>query len=76
MFFFCSVPDSVATWCVFDQLSEKEDNLAEDCEEFVEELVAVVEDTFAELQGWSPEIVTMSKMLVRANLTECTKFRA
>ena len=47
MFFFCSVPDSVATWCVSDQLSEKEDNLAEDCEESVEELVAVAGDTSA-----------------------------
>ena len=32
---------------MFDQFGEKEDNLAEDCEESVEELVAVAGDTSA-----------------------------
>ena len=47
-----TLPGSAAAWCGSDQLGEKEDNLAEDCEEFVEELVAVDEDTFAARSWW------------------------
>ena len=47
-----TLPGSAAAWCGSDQLGEKEDNLAEDCEEFVGELVVVDEDTFAALSWW------------------------
>ena len=46
-----SLPGSVGASCGSGQMGGKEDNLAEDCEEFVEELVAVVVDTFA-AQSW------------------------
>ena len=54
---------------MFDRYCAKMDMKASCSEASAEAHVAVVEDTFAELQGWSPVTVTMSKMLVRANLT-------